>query len=209
MLCSLVSSVFAEQDAVKVGKLVLNVYRVPFRCALFTLWNPLKKNLEQRQFINLLKSVLQTLCVNSLELLLSLKYLTTERFSPEKNYQTNQFEYGLFQMPKTQKHYLIIDETQLEAGTLNQDGLKNILILNQMLEHQTLLVSSQYFQLQFPVDVSGIILSEGKSFLYHDIKVPFSVQEPKIADGQKQEQSQQGNITVDLSSTVAADLLIK
>lgn len=63
---------------------------------------------------------------------LTTKNMSELRFSPKKNYDTNQLEAGLFQMLDGTS--LILDETQMNEGKIEKHGVFNIKALAELIE---------------------------------------------------------------------------
>jgi hypothetical protein len=70
--------------------------------------------------------------------------------------------------------HLLVDETAMEPGQLQERGIKNIQALQQLIEEQTIPIDFEYSgSLKFPTDVAVVILSEGKTIFSVDAHVPF------------------------------------
>lgn len=61
--------------------------------------------------------------------------------------------------------HMIVDETLLEAGTLNETGLRNLAAIQGMMRVQKIAYDFQYFTLDQPTDAPVTILSTGRSIL--------------------------------------------
>ncbi|KAG8310425.1 hypothetical protein J6590_064453 [Homalodisca vitripennis] len=80
-----------------------------------------------------------------------------------KNYETNRLESGLLQL--SDKTHLVIDETMLEPGQLNDRGVRNCRALGSVISNQRLEYDFQFYPVEFNTDIPVLILSEGKSML--------------------------------------------
>ncbi|XP_027338865.1 mini-chromosome maintenance complex-binding protein isoform X2 [Abrus precatorius] len=158
MLLHLLSKVHARVDALAVGKLSLN----------FTCFNKETVSVFGKQINLALKNLVPfTLCIP-----LTVEYLNTASVAPKKNYDTNRLETGVLQL--AEGSHLIVDETKLEAGTLNSVGVENARLLKNLMELQKVEYDFKYYKMEMATDVQLLVLSEGKSnILPADVIVPF------------------------------------
>lgn len=102
---------------------------------------------------------------------LTVQYLNTASLAPKKNYDTNRLETGVLQL--AEGSHLIVDETQLKAGTLNSVGVENARLLKNVMELQKVEYDFKYYKMEMATDVQLLVLSEGKSnILPADVIVP-------------------------------------
>ncbi|CAL5393881.1 unnamed protein product [Camellia sinensis] len=105
---------------------------------------------------------------------LTVDYLNTASLSPRKDYETNRLVSGVLQL--AEGSHMMIDETYLQAGTLNSVGVENV-------EYDF-----KYYKMEMEADVQLLILSEGKSnILSADLVLPFcplSVESCEIGDAE-------------------------
>jgi Mini-chromosome maintenance replisome factor len=59
--------------------------------------------------------------------------------------------------------HLLLDETGLEAGKLNESGLKNVNAISQLLSKQSVCYDFQYHQTEMLVDFPSVVVSTAKS----------------------------------------------
>ncbi|KAF3950867.1 hypothetical protein ACB098_06G130800 [Castanea mollissima] len=103
---------------------------------------------------------------------LTVEYLNSSSLAPIKDYETNRLITGVLQL--AEGSHLIIDETQLKAGTLNSVGVDNTRLLKNLMELQKVEYDFKYYKMEMAADVQLLIISEGKSnILPADIVVPF------------------------------------
>ncbi|KAK8542321.1 hypothetical protein V6N12_014922 [Hibiscus sabdariffa] len=103
---------------------------------------------------------------------LTLEYLNTASLAPKKDYQTNRLIPGVLQLPEGS--HLMVDETQLESGSLNSIGIENTKLLKNLIEFQKVEYDFQYYKVEMAADVRLLIFSEGKSNIVPaDVIVPF------------------------------------
>ncbi|KAK3230044.1 hypothetical protein Dsin_001925 [Dipteronia sinensis] len=164
MLLHLLSKVHTRVDNVAVGKLSLNL----------TCLSKESVSVFGNRLNHAVKNLLPfTHCIP-----LSVEYLNTASLAPKKEYQTNRLIPGVLQL--TEGSHLIIDETKLEAGTLNSNGVENTTLLKNLMEFQKVEYDFQYYKMEMTTDVQLLIFSEGKSNIVPaDLVIPF---QPSSAD---------------------------
>eukprot|EP00257_Ricinus_communis_P017314 XP_015575726.1 mini-chromosome maintenance complex-binding protein [Ricinus communis] len=158
MLLHLLSRVHARVDNVAVGKLSLNL----------TCLSKESISIFGTQLSIAVKNLLPfTSCIP-----LTVEYLNRSSLAPKKDYQSNRLMPGVLQL--ADGSHLIIDETQLETGTLNSVGVDNARLLKNLIEFQKVEYDFTYYKMEMAADVQLLILSEGKSnILPADIIIPF------------------------------------
>ncbi|XP_009799229.1 mini-chromosome maintenance complex-binding protein [Nicotiana sylvestris] len=158
MLLHLLSKVHARADSIAVGKLSLNL-------TCFT-----KETLSI--FGHRLNFALKNLLPFTHYVPLTVDYLNKVSLAPRKDYQTNRLVSGILQL--AEGSHLTIDETQLQAGTLNSTGVDNARVLKSLLELQKVEYDFTYYKMDIPADTQLLVLSEGKSnILPADLVLPF------------------------------------
>ncbi|KAL1337427.1 hypothetical protein HN51_032095 [Arachis hypogaea] len=158
MLLHLLSKVHSRVDSLAVGKLSLNL--TCFSKEIVSI------------FGNQLNVVVKNLMPFTHCIPLTVEYLNTASLAPKKNYETNRLETGALQL--AEGSHLIVDETKLEAGTLNSLGVENARLLNNLVEWQKVEYDFKYYKMDMTTDVQLLVLSEGKSnILPADVIVPF------------------------------------
>ncbi|KAL6581274.1 hypothetical protein OROMI_007197 [Orobanche minor] len=158
MLLHLLSRVHGRVDSIAVGKFSLNL----------TCFN--KETMSV--FGNLLIRATENLLPFTECLPLTIDHLNTVSLAPKKDYSTNRLVSGFLQL--AEGSHLIIDETQLQSGTLNSTGVENTRILKNMMESQKVEYDFTYYKMEMASDVQLLILSEGKSnILPADFVLPF------------------------------------
>lgn len=158
MLLHLLSKVHGRGDSIAVGKLSLNL----------TCFNKETVSVFGHRLNLALKNLLPfTHCVP-----LTVDYLNKVSLAPKKDYQTNRLASGVLQL--AEGSHLTIDETQLQAGTLNSTGVENARVLKSLLELQKVEYDFTYYKMDMPADIQLLVLSEGKSnILPADLVLPF------------------------------------
>ncbi|XP_058753101.1 mini-chromosome maintenance complex-binding protein-like [Vicia villosa] len=157
MLLHLLSKVQARVDAIAVGKFSVN----------FTCFNKESASIFGKQLNLAVKNLVPfTHCIP-----LTVEYLNTASLAPKKNYDKNRLETGVLQL--AEGSHLIVDETKLEAGTLNSVGVENASLLKNLMENQKVDYDFKYYKMEMATDVQLLVLSEGKSnILPADVIVP-------------------------------------
>ncbi|CAL5204217.1 unnamed protein product [Lathyrus oleraceus] len=157
MLLHLLSKVQARVDALAVGKFSVN----------FTCFSKEIASIFGKQLNLAIKNLVPfTHCIP-----LTVEYLNTASLAPKKNYDKNRLETGVLQL--AEGSHLIVDETQLEAGTLNSVGVENASLLKNLMEMQKVDYDFKYYKMEMATDVQLLVLSEGKSnILPADVIVP-------------------------------------
>ncbi|GMY08375.1 mini-chromosome maintenance complex-binding protein [Fagus crenata] len=158
MLLHLLSRVHTRVDTLAVGKLSLNL----------TGFSKESVSLFGHRLSHAVKDLLPfTHCIP-----LTVEYLNSASLAPKKDYETNRLITGVLQL--AEGSHLIIDETQLESGTLNSVGVENATLLKTLMELQKVEYDFKYYKMEMAADVQMLIISEGKSnILPADIVIPF------------------------------------
>ncbi|KAI4306546.1 hypothetical protein L6164_029816 [Bauhinia variegata] len=157
-LLHLLSRVHARVDTIAVGKLSLNL----------TSFSKETMSIYGNQLSVTVKDLLPfTHCIP-----LTVEYLNSTSLAPRKDYDTNRLTTGVLQLPEGS--HVIVDETKLEAGTLNSVGVENTRLLKDLMQLQKVEYDFKYYKMEMAADVQLLILSEGKSnILPADVVVPF------------------------------------
>lgn len=150
ILLHLVSSVYNWTEIITVGKFALNVSGCP----------PLQS------FPQEMHQLVEQLVPKCHFLSMTLNNMNSLNFVPKKNYTANRLTSGILQM--SERTNLIVDETALEAGQLNENGVKNVKALENVISRQKLEYDFSYNKLEFKTNLLVMILSEGKSLLPSD-----------------------------------------
>ncbi|KAH8411934.1 hypothetical protein KR222_002799 [Zaprionus bogoriensis] len=180
MLSHLISTVYSRSEMQSIGKFALNVCNLPKECL--------------QQYTTKLYEVLQLLLPASHYLPLTLDTMNTSAFAPKwvthpppkctetkpipcsciprKDYETNKLVSGLLQLaPHT---HLVLDETRLQQGKLEANGVQAIQHLAHLVNNQQLKCDFQYYHIDYNVDIPVLIFSEGRSMLPSDFVLPLN-----------------------------------
>ena len=82
---------------------------------------------------------------------------------PSKNYEHNRLELGMLQMCDGSS--LLLDETMLGAGTLQNTGVTNVKALKEMLQSGQVEFNYDFSQVPIQVNIRTLTLSAEKSML--------------------------------------------
>lgn len=77
--------------------------------------------------------------------------------------------------------HLVLDETQLSAGKLEQTGVEAVASIARLIRTQKLKCNFQYYELEFDANVPVLCLSEGRSMLPLDCHLPLCIQDESAA----------------------------
>ncbi|XP_021769315.1 mini-chromosome maintenance complex-binding protein-like [Chenopodium quinoa] len=158
LLLHLLSQVHARVDGVAVGKFSLN----------FTNFSKETASVFSKRLGLTMKELLPF----TQQMPLTIEYLNSASLAPKKDYQANKLVPGALQL--AEGSHLIIDETLLQAGTLNPTGVENARSLKNLTEMQQVEYDFQYYKMEMKADVQLLVLSEGKSnILPADLVLPF------------------------------------
>lgn len=74
----------------------------------------------------------------------------------------------------------MLDETKLQAGKLENGGVKAVSSVAYLINNQKVKCDFQFFDIELNVDIPILVLSEGKSMLPSNCHVPLMVQPESI-----------------------------
>lgn len=78
-----------------------------------------------------------------------------------KDYSTGILKSGLLQLaPHT---HLILDETRLEPGKLESNGIEAVHHISTLIQKQQITVDFKFYQINYDANIPILIFSEGKS----------------------------------------------
>lgn len=151
MLCHLISNVYSRVNDEALGKFTLNLicHSIPLEIL--------------KEYTQNLYNVIECLMPNSLYVPLTIENLNTSSFVPKKDYTKNKLSSGILQLPKSS--HIVLDETLLENGKLDQGGCMAISDLSELIRNQQLSYDFKYYKIPYKTDFPILIISEGKSLL--------------------------------------------
>ncbi|XP_055856866.1 mini-chromosome maintenance complex-binding protein [Episyrphus balteatus] len=164
LLLHLISTVYIRSDLHSLGKFALNLCNIP----------------EQLlpSYTQDLYDILELFLPASHYLPMTLDTMNTLQFFPKKDYQTNKLTSGILQLaPHT---HLVLDETRLQPGKLENNGVRGVQNLAHFIKTQQLKCDFQYYDINFNTDIPVLVLSEGRSMLPNDFQVPLNADNDRI-----------------------------
>lgn len=153
LLLHLVSSVYTRCGIMAVGKFTLNLCGCPM----------------EPSFTKRLTDTLMKILPKSVNLPMTLNNMNTLNFVPKKDYKANRLISGFLQLSDSTQ--LILDETALEAGQLNTNGVRNVTALGSIISWQKLEYDFDFYKTDFMSNIQVLVLSEGKSMLPCDCHI--------------------------------------
>lgn len=157
-LLHMLSSVYGRTEVLALGSFAVNISRCPVPGA------------QSLSFASSFFSVLQDLVPKCHLLPMTLANMNTLRFTPKKDYETNRIQPGTLQF--SAGTLLVIDETQLSPGRLNEQGVKNLASLCHLSRWQKIHYDFQYYNTEFNCDTPVMVFSEGRSMIKDNCEVP-------------------------------------
>lgn len=165
LLTHLISTIYTRSELHNLGKFALNICNIP---------QQLLPNYTEDLY-----NIMELFLPSSHYFPMTLDAMNTLQFFPKKDYQTNKLTSGILQLaPHT---HLVLDETRLQPGKLENNGVRGIQCLAHFIKTQQLKCDFQYYEISFNTDVPILVLSEGKSLLPNDFQVPLNVDKDSIA----------------------------
>ncbi|EDW03666.1 GH10377 [Drosophila grimshawi] len=156
LLCHLISTVYSRSEMQSIGKFTLNICNLPKDCL--------------QQYTVKLYEILELLLPASHYLPMTLDNMNTACFAPKKDYETNKLVSGMLQLaPHT---HLLLDETRMQQGKLEANGVHAIQHLANVINNQQLKCDFQYYHIDYNVDIPMLVVSEGRSMLPSDFVLP-------------------------------------
>ncbi|XP_037708457.1 mini-chromosome maintenance complex-binding protein [Drosophila subpulchrella] len=157
LLSHLISSVYSRSEMQSIGKFALNLCNLPKDCQAYS---------------TSLYDILKLLLPASHYLPMTLETLNTVSFAPKKDYETNKLVSGVLQLaPHT---HLVLDETRLQQGKLEANGVHAVQHLAHLINNQELKCDFQYYQIDYHANIPVLVLSEGRSMLPSDFVMPIN-----------------------------------
>ncbi|OUM58815.1 hypothetical protein PIROE2DRAFT_15838, partial [Piromyces sp. E2] len=152
LLYNLVSRIYSRVDSLPVGKFSLNICNV--------------KTTEQSYEIY---KFIQNIVPKSHYLTLEHKKINSKRLAPSMNC-IESLEHGIGlvsgELQLSNGTVLVVDETTMQEGKIENTGVMNISILGDLFQNQKITYDFNYHTIDFPADINLIVLSEAKSKLF-------------------------------------------
>ena len=155
VLCHLIAKVYKRTPVLTLGKFSLNLFNLPAAA-----------NYGKR-----LSTLVQLFMDRSHYFSMTVENFNKLRFVPKKDHNANRLLAGLLQL--SHGTHLIMDETVMDQGQLQADGVRNLTAVGNLISWQKVDYDFTYHQLPFEADTPCLILSEGRSMLPKDFQVGF------------------------------------
>eukprot|EP00053_Salpingoeca_punica_P016680 m.158461 g.158461 ORF g.158461 m.158461 type:complete len:875 (+) comp17021_c0_seq5:760-3384(+) len=126
-----------------------------------------------------LNDCLQQLLAKCHLLPMTLENMNGLRLSPRQDTLRNKLLAGVLQLSDGTE--LILDESALQPGQLDAQGIRNVGALQLLLRSQTVAYDFEFSRIDFAVDVPVLVISEGRSMLPTDWHVPLVASEAPSA----------------------------
>eukprot|EP00730_Choanoeca_flexa_P016992 TRINITY_DN8122_c0_g1_i1.p1 TRINITY_DN8122_c0_g1~~TRINITY_DN8122_c0_g1_i1.p1 ORF type:complete len:599 (+),score=130.05 TRINITY_DN8122_c0_g1_i1:49-1845(+) len=153
-LLNILSSVWVRNDDAAIGKFSINLAHQD----------------QGKAMHEALSAVVRQVMPKSHSIAMSIDYLNQARMNPKKNYELERLEAGVLQL--SDGTHLILDETSMTQGQLQEQGVKNLLALQQVVQNQTVPFEFDHMEPRFfPCNLPTMVVSEGKSMLPVDVKL--------------------------------------
>jgi hypothetical protein len=184
LIDTIASSVF--NDRLAANYILANLLsRVYARSGLFAVGNfPLNVISSENDVSTQLTAVIRSLVPLCHYLPLTIESLCNGVFVPTKDYDLNRLRSGQLQLANGT--HLVIDETKLQPGTLNQHGLTHLRVLNDFVMWQKVEYDFKYHEYTVYTDIPTIIISTSRSIFAKDggvcVLVPLQPNERNTAD---------------------------
>jgi hypothetical protein len=127
----------------------------------------LKTQCEESNLPSVVASVVETLTTKCVGIQLTLQNLNSAAWTPRRPESSPFLTTGLLQI--SSGTHIVVDETVMEAGSLNEKGLRNLAALQNLIANQQVAYNFEYFDLQQPTDAPVCIVSTGKSLLSKNV----------------------------------------
>lgn len=151
LLLHLISNVYARVSGEVLGKFSINLTCSTVPKEILT------------DHIKKIYDLIELIIPNSTYLPLTIENLNDLTFVPKKDYKSNRLQSGYLQLPNNT--HLVLDETKLEAGKLEQSGCLAVADLSELIKSQEVQYDFQFYKIPFHTNIPVLILSEGKSLL--------------------------------------------
>jgi len=140
LLINLISKIYFKKDLDSLGNFTLNLINSDQNIKVI-----MKDGKEvNHSFVDILYSVIQKLLPASMRLDLSIKNLSNLSLKPQKDHNLNCLNRGALQVAN--ETFLLIDENQLEVGTLGDKAVRNLQALQNLIQSQTLIYDFVYYE---------------------------------------------------------------
>jgi len=170
LLLQLLSRVHSRPEPIALGALSLNLTGCPSNQTTPQNSNADDSPEKLSAYTQCLSKLLQAVLPQTKVLPLSIANLNSARYAPKKDYAKNILQSGQLQL--ADGTHLLVDETLIQTGQLQESGVANFQALKNLIEQQKVAYDFEYYQMDMPADLPVVTLSAGKSLLPADIVLP-------------------------------------
>jgi len=163
LLCHLVSNVYARADVLPLGKMTLNLCNCP----------------ATQRYSKFLNHLIANLVPQAALLEMSIDNTNSWTLVPKKDYKQNRITSGMLQLAQCTS--LVLDETALQQGTLDHQGVMNVRALADIINWQKVDYDFEFHPIPVHTDLQVCIISEGESLLPKDVLIPLNPS-PEVLD---------------------------
>ncbi|XP_025208008.1 mini-chromosome maintenance complex-binding protein [Melanaphis sacchari] len=155
LLFYLISTSYNRQHNLVPGKFSLNIRGIP---------ENIGKNYTKHLY-----SLISYLVVKSEYLPIQIHTLNNMDMIPRKCYTSNRLLNGFLQL--SDRTHLVLDETDLQPGNLDQKGMLNFEALKNIISNQQMKYDFTYYGMDYETQIPVLTLSIGKSILPFDVDI--------------------------------------
>ncbi|KAH3732269.1 mini-chromosome maintenance complex-binding protein [Pelomyxa schiedti] len=167
ILANMIARVQSRSRGIPVGKCSLNI-QLPLQVTgssptTANCGTPSPPDVLQ---VSLIKSILllyKSLVTKCCDFDLTVESMNSVTIQPHKDYTENRLATGALQLPHGT--HLLLNETGLQPGKLNETGISNVKALQSLMDQQSVEYSFGFHSLQFETDIPVVIVSRGPSIL--------------------------------------------
>jgi hypothetical protein len=145
----------------------------------------LKTQCEASNLPSVVLAAMETLTPKCVGIQLTLQNLNSAPWTPRRPESSPFLTTGLLQI--SSGTHIVVDETVMEAGSLNETGLRNLAALQNLIANQQVAYNFEYFDLQQPTDAPVCIVSTGKSLLSKNVNNLVQLLHVPLSSGERTE----------------------
>eukprot|EP00795_Rhopilema_esculentum_P011972 gene11972-2554_t len=167
VLLNAISRVYGRVEPMSLGKFAVNITKCPSAGEPTSLAIP-----------NEIAKFFELVTTKSHFIPLTISKLNKSKFIPSKDYTANRLTSGILQL--SDGTHLILDETVLEPGQLDTNGVQNITAIGNVIQWQKVEYDFKFHKCDMKTDITVLILSEGRSLLQCDCIVPLAKEDTSL-----------------------------
>jgi hypothetical protein len=154
----LVSRTFCKTDSTPLGKWALNLVASTASAALTPDWTAS------------LTEAVGLVAPRAVHLPVTAETLNTRAWLPRKDFDLNRLIASQLQLASGT--VLVLDETQMDVGTLTPQGVRAIKAISDVVSDQQLTCDFQVYDMRFPLEVLSILVSRSRSIVREPLVTP-------------------------------------